>query len=67
MSELFDDDAEDKALIADDEIVEVVDEVDDEVIIQDSRQRTTPDARRRLEKLLEDKRLQDELEDFLDY
>jgi hypothetical protein len=67
MSELFDDDGEDKALIADDEIVEVVDEVDDEVIIQDPRQRSTPDARRRLEKLLEDKRLQDELEDFLDY
>lgn len=67
MTELFDDDAEDKTLIAEDEIVEEIEDVVEEVIAQDARQRTTPDARRRLEKLLEDKRLQNELEDFLDY
>lgn len=67
MSELFDDDAEDKTLIAEDEIIEEAEEVAEEVIVQDTRQRSTPDARRRLEKLLEDKRLQNELEDFLDY
>jgi len=66
MTELFDD-AEDKTLIVEDEIVEDIEDVVEEVIVQDARQRVTPDARRRLEKLLEDKRLQDELEDFLDY
>ena len=67
MTELFDDDAEDKSLIDEDELVEEAGDVADEVIVQDGRQRSTPDARRRLEKLLEDKRLQNELEDFLDY
>ena len=62
MSELFDDGAEDKVL-ADDE---AVDEVVDEIIVDDI-QPPACDARRRLEKLLEDKRLENELDDFLDY
>lgn len=62
MSELFDDDAEDKVLVED----EVVDE-DVEAIIVDDIQPPACDARRRLEKLLEDKRLESELDDFLDY
>lgn len=64
MSELFDDD-EDKALVAEDEVVESPDgmaEADD----QDSRHRNSG-ARRRLENLLDEKRLRNELEDFFDY
>ena len=57
MSELFDD--EDKALIVEDEVVET------EVAI-DSRHRSLLDARRRLENLMDEKRLRDELEDYLD-
>lgn len=60
MSELFDDD-EEKELIADDELIEEAEE-----IIPETRQRPTSDARRRLENLLEEKRLRDELEDFMD-
>lgn len=61
MSDLFEEDEE--------EIIEVIDdfedvEVDDEII-------ETPgsglDARRRLENMLEEKRLRDELDDFVDY
>lgn len=64
MSELFDEDAEEKDLVVEDDIIE---EVDDTVVQETSRQRPACDARRRLEKLLDEKRLQDELEDFLDY
>lgn len=60
MSELFDD-AEHKALVAEDNF----EEVDD--VITDNRQRPTFDARRRLENLLDEKRLRNELDDFLDY
>lgn len=60
MSELFDD-AEDKALEnGEDEFVEA-----DELIADSGP--ASSDARRRLENLLEEKRLRDELEDFLDY
>ena len=67
MSELFDD--EDKSLDAEDESIEVdVEEVEElEEAVLDHRQRPVSDARRRLEDLLDDKRLRDELEDFLDY
>ena len=58
MSELFDD-TEDKELI-EDEFVET-----DELIL-DSTSRSSSDARRRLENLLEEKRLRDELGDFWD-
>jgi len=58
MSELFND--EDKTLIVDDELI------DAEEVIVDTRPRPMSDARRRLEDLMEDKRLRDELEDFLD-
>ena len=58
--ELFENE-EDKDIVSEDETVEV-----EEVIIE-SRQRPGSDARRRLENMLEEKRLRDELEDFLDY
>ncbi len=48
-------------------LVEIEAEVEVEKIIQDSRHRPSSDARRRLENLLDEKRLRDELEDFLDY
>lgn len=61
MGKLFDDD-EDKSLLTDEEIVE-----DEEILmVGEVRQKLTSDARRRLENLLEEKRLRDELEDFLD-
>jgi len=56
MSELFEDE-EDMALVAEEHIVAT-----DEVI-----QCSTFDARRRLENLLDEKRLHNELDDFLDY
>ncbi|MDP3705618.1 MAG: hypothetical protein Q8R24_06870 [Legionellaceae bacterium] len=60
MTELFDDNDEEKAIVVDDELIEV-----DDVIVE-VRHRPTSDARRRLEDLMEDKRLRDELEDFID-
>ncbi len=60
MSNLYDED-EEKELLAEDEFVEA-----DELIL-DSRIGSTSDARRRLENLLEEKRLREELDDFLDY
>lgn len=60
MSELFDDE-EEKVLVAEEEFSEP------EAIEVDTRQRGTSDARRRLENMLEEKRLRDELEDFVDY
>ncbi|MDP3560618.1 MAG: hypothetical protein Q8R83_00345 [Legionellaceae bacterium] len=59
MSELFDDTDEDKALIVDEDLVEA------ESVIVDVRQKPTSDARRRLEDLMEEKRLREELEDYL--
>lgn len=60
MSELFDND-EEKDLIAEDEFV------DEQDILGEQSSYSTYDARRRLESLLEEKRLKDEIEDFLDY
>ncbi|KGP63231.1 hypothetical protein EP47_04530 [Legionella norrlandica] len=61
MSDLFEEDEE--------EVIEVVDDFDDvEVdteIVETSG--VSLDARRRLENMLEEKRLQDELKDFMDY
>ena len=57
MSELFDDE-EDKTLIVEGDEVEA--------LFQDEPLAPAFDARRRLENLLEEKRLRDELEDFLD-
>ncbi len=61
MSELFEEDEE--------EIIEVVD--DFEEVEVDTEITETPsgnlDARRRLENMLEEKRLRDELDDFVDY
>ncbi len=67
MSELFED-SQDKVIVVEDDVVEVeADVVEVEAIEVDTRQRPAFDARRRLESLLEEKRLRDELEDFLDY
>lgn len=60
MSELFDDN-DDKMIIADDDLIETEEIID--------TQRVKPvmsDARRRLEALMEEKRLQSELEDEWD-
>lgn len=59
MSELFDD-GEEKMLIIEDELEETEDIVDEDI------DPPLSDARRRLEKLLEEKRLRDELEDYFD-
>lgn len=59
MSELFEDD-EDKMLIVDDSLHE------EQSIDEDRRPHPTPDARRRLEHLMDEKRLQNELDDFLE-
>ncbi|TAL64820.1 MAG: hypothetical protein EPN84_02635 [Legionella sp.] len=59
MSELFE---EDEVV----EIVEDFDEVDVEKEVSDTAN-TGLDARRRLESMLDDKRLRDELDDFVDY
>ncbi len=71
MSELFDE--EDKVIDSEAGVeieieVEVAAEEEDvEDITLDHRPRPASDARRRLENMLEDKRLRDELEDFLDF
>lgn len=39
----------------------------DEIVDIDTSEAATLDARRRLEKMLEEKRLRDELDDFVDY
>jgi len=61
MSELFEEDEE--------EVIEVVD--DFEEVEVETEITETPncglDARRRLENMLEEKRLRDELDDFVDY
>ncbi len=61
MSELFDDNDEDKTVIAEDDLVEP------EEIIETHRVKpVASDARRRLEALMEEKRLQSELDDEWD-
>lgn len=59
MSELFDDDDDDKTTIADEDLVEA-----EEVIHIHRSKPFISDARRRLEALMEEKRLQSELEDW---
>lgn len=61
MSELFDDNDEDKAVIADDDLVEA-----EEIIEIHRGKPVMSDARRRLEALMEEKRLQSELDDEWD-
>ena len=58
MSELFDDADEDKALVVDDDLIEA------EQVMVDVRPKNTSDARRRLENLMDEKRLREELEDY---
>lgn len=60
MSELFDDNDEEKTLMVDEDLIEAEHE------IVNIRKRPTSDARKRLEALMEEKRLRDELEDFSD-
>ena len=64
MSELFDND-EDKVLVAEDEVIESLDEVTEAEDLDSQHPNSA--ARRRLENLLDEKRLRNELEDFLDY
>ena len=62
MSELFEEDEE--------EVIEVVDdfeEVEVDTEITEIPNGGNLDARRRLENMLEEKRLRDELDDFVDY
>jgi hypothetical protein len=62
MSELFEEDEED--------VIEVVDdfeEVEVDTEITEIPNGGSLDARRRLENMLEEKRLRDELDDFVDY
>ena len=61
MSELFDDE-EAKEANEEEEFSE-----SEDIPVVENHQRPGADARRRLESLLEEKRLRDELEDFLDY
>lgn len=60
MSELFDDEDDKEPLLEEDEDEE-------EALVDEELDTPTLDARRRLEDLLEEKRLRNELEDFLDY
>lgn len=60
MSDLYDDTDEDKILVVDEDLALV-----EEPLIEISH-RANFDARRRLEDLMDEKRLQNELEDFLD-
>ena len=61
MSDLFDDGEDEKTLIVEDE------EEDAEEVAEDHRLKpVNSDARRRLEALMEEKRLQSELDDYLD-
>jgi hypothetical protein len=70
MTELFDDD-EDKVLLEEDLSVKedllLKDDDAEALSFENTKQRPTADARRRLEDMLEEKRLRDELEDFADY
>lgn len=59
-SQPFSPDEDDKALVVDDSVVE-----NDEIIIDDDASYGM-DARRRLEYLLEEKRLREDLDDFCD-
>lgn len=61
MSDLFDDTDDEKIIIVDDEIEEAEEFVDDHRL-----RPVSSDARRRLEALMEERRLQNELDDYLD-
>jgi hypothetical protein len=56
MGELFDDD--DKALVIEDDLMT------SEVLMLDTDANSISNARRRLERIIEEKRLRDELDDF---
>ena len=64
MSELFDED-EDKLIVAEAEDAVDLDEADD--VVSDDGELPTAGARRRLENMMDEKRLREELEDFLDF
>ncbi|KTD13319.1 PA3496 family putative envelope integrity protein [Legionella jamestowniensis] len=59
MSDMFDDDLDDE--------VDPFINPEEELINTDTLVDSTLDARRRLENMLEEKRLRDELDDFVDY
>lgn len=65
MSDLFEDDEDDVVEVGEDFV-----DVDSELDVEAEVMETVPrglDARRRLEKMLDEKRLRDELDDFGDY
>jgi hypothetical protein len=66
MSDLFEDDAEDTGVEVGDDFNDVDDVVDVEPEVDEVDHREL-DARRRLESMLDERRLRDELDDFVDY
>lgn len=67
MSELFEEDEEDEEVIeVEGEVVEDFEGVEVDTILTETPN-CSLDARRRLENMLEEKRLRDELNDFVDY
>jgi hypothetical protein len=66
MSDLFEDDDEDTGVETGDEFVDVDGEVEVTPEVDAATHRDL-DARRRLESMLDEKRLRDELDDFSDY
>lgn len=66
MSDLFEDEAEDTGVEVGDDFNDVDDVVDVEPEVDEVDHREL-DARRRLENMLDERRLRDELDDFVDY
>lgn len=68
MSDLFEEENDDAAVNVDDDFIDV--DADDEVDValdSDKAARLDLDARRKLESMLDERRLRDELDDFGDY
>lgn len=66
MSDLFEEDNEDAIVEREDDFVDEVNETEVDPEIDEAAHRDL-DARRRLESMLDEKRLRDELDDFGDY
>lgn len=66
MSDLFEEDDEDTGVEVGDNFDDVENELDAEPDVDEATHRDL-DARRRLENMLDEKRLRDELDDFGDY
>lgn len=66
MSDLFEESDDDATAEVSDDFVEIEDDLDIDPEIEHANPRDL-DARRRLEQMLDEKRLRDELDDFGDY